>query len=166
MLRTRYLLIGAAVLLVLIFEFMLKNDRLNNTLDMYKAVSDSLRITRNDLGQQIAEKNVIESYREKDFLRIQTQDAIIKDLQKTVKRYEGKLQTAIISTNTTNTLGSNTTVILNDSTGEYPVYKTTWDSKWDKGSIIASKDSIIHNIKIRNKFKFVIGKKSNGWFKK
>jgi hypothetical protein len=133
---------------------------------MYEAANDSLRVSRNKYGQEVSKRLVIEANREKDFLRMVTQDSIIKDLQREVRDYKGKVSAMVISTHTTTSSGSSVTNVISSDSAKYPTYETSWDGEWDAGTIVATKDSILHDIDVKNKFSFTIGQENNGWFKR
>jgi len=52
---------------------------------------------------------------------------------------------------------------IKTDTGSYAsaVYKTDWDEEWSVGKIVATKDSITRDIKIKNDFEMTIGKEKH-----
>lgn len=166
------ILIGITILLsLLLFSKCGNYSELSN---INESINDTLSIERNKLNQEIATIKVLQMQSEKDFLNLKVKDSTINWLQSTVKNYKGRLNTAIVISNTTTSKGASKTLISskNDTIKIdsfiyiMPVYQTSWINKWEKGSIIASKDSIFRNISMRNEFEIIQGEPKNGWFKK
>jgi len=139
----------------------------------YSQMSDSLKIATDKNGVQYGHIQVLRMENERAFLRMKTQDSTVAWLQGFMKEYKGKLNTAIVYSNSTTSLGSSVTSFLAPDTIKrdsliylYPKYKTAWENKWESGKIEATKDSIFRSIKIKNEYEISIGKLSNGWFKK
>ncbi len=155
------LLVLAAVVVVLLWFGCNQRKKRVEQNAMYEAAADSLHYSNDSLTASI---QVIEASREKDFLNMQTKDETIRNLQRVVKDYKGKLASATIATTTTTESGATKaiflkpdTVIENDTVKIYPVYFTDWRDQWSIGSITASHDSIVRDIKIKNQFEFTHG---------
>jgi len=139
---------------------------------MYEALQDTLEQTTNELGQQTSTIALLEADKAKDLLKIKTNDSTVIHLQKVVKDYKGKLASATVLGTSTNDAGSSSTTTDYDTiytdTGSYisPVYKSNWDEEWSVGKIVATKDSISRQIKIKNDFEMTIGKERQGFLKK
>lgn len=157
--------LAAAVVVLLVFGC---NQRKKNkeTNAMYVAANDSLRFSKDSLTASIS---VISTAREKDFLKMQTNDETIKDLQKVVKTYKGKLSQAIVASVDTKDTGATVTTVTDVDTvfrrvGDTvyvetsPTYATDWIDKWSIGEIIANKDTIYRQIWVKNEFEITIGK--------
>ncbi len=155
--------------LIVILAFLLFRscERSKGLQDLQTALNDTLSQTRNKLGQQVTSISVLQSEREKDFLKLQSKDSTVKALQLLVKNYKGKVQSATVaSTETTDSGASKTTetvdtVRLAQKWELRPVYKTEWKERWSEGTIEAHFDSIHRNIKIKNEFTFTHGTKRN-----
>lgn len=140
-----------------------KADRL-----LQEAVQDTLRTTRNKLGQQQAKISILATASKKDFLKLKTKDSTILKLQGLVKKFKGKIQSATVLSNITSITGTGATnvvardtMVINDTVYIYQEYSDTFDEKWSSGVIIANKDSISRDIKVRNEFEI-----TNGWTKR
>lgn len=153
--------------IILAFLLFKSCDRQTTLQDLNNAANDTLLQTRNKLGQQITSISVLTSEREKDFLKLRTQDSSISKLQKTVKDYRGKLTAATIASTQTTDSGKTVTVIKTDTVYKdgkielKPVYSTAWNETWSVGIIEARYDSIHRSIKTRNEFTFTHGYKRN-----
>lgn len=82
------ILVSVIVALVMFFmvKIMINQDKkLKQVNEMYVAINDSLNITKNKLGQQVAKTSVLETTNQKYFLSLQTKDEEIKQLQELVK---------------------------------------------------------------------------------
>lgn len=161
-----YILIG----LVIVLAFMLFKscEKQNEQAGLIETISATLDTTRNELGQQSASISVISTEREKDFLKIKTQDSTIQWLQSVVKDYKGRLKQAVVLSNTTESNGSTETIVRIDTVDNviYETYCTEWENRWEKGWIEAGRDSIHRKIQFKNEYELTIGNRSNGWFKK
>lgn len=122
---------------------------------------------RNSDSLHVAKIAVIQSDREKDFLKIQSQDSMIVFLQQEVKRFKNKLKegqssVTVVESNT-NISGSSSTNISypEQSAGVnkliFPTYSTFKDTEWLKLGIVANKDSIHYDLNVRNKYSVVVG---------
>ena len=162
------------LLVLVLFNCIYTCQRFRSYKEAVSSLSDTLKITRDELEQERARIKVLKFERQKDFLRLKTKDSTIRRLQELVRHYKGLLNTAIILSNQTNDEGVTPAVITHydtvyiseNETIYFPTYQTRWDGRWSKGEIIATKDSIYRNIKIRNEYKITIGNIRNGWFKR
>lgn len=164
------LILAVLVLLVLLLRSCEATKELGN---LYESVNDSVRVERNEKGQEIARNKLLEANRVKDLLNLKTKDSTVLWLQAVAKEYKGKLQSAIVVANSTSTVGGSITTIEKwdtaySDTGKiiYPQYTSTWMEQWSEGNIRATKDSIFRDIKVKNEFEITFGKENNGWFKK
>ena len=127
---------------------------------------DSLKIERNELSQEIAKRKNLEVENEKQLLEIKTKDSTVIKLQKEVKKYKGKAQAAVVIKNKTVIKEKLKTKVVRDSINKKDVYIAKINKPFLNGQIIAKFDSIYLDIEALNKYTIIIGKKSNGWFKK
>ena len=160
------------VIIALIYSGCEDQRQLKEQIALYEASQDTLALSRNKAGQQQAEIALLVADKEKDLLKIKTQDSTLQKLQKVVKEYKGKLRSATVAGVKTADSGATVTTIIKHDTvlveGEqktFPVYKSQWNDKWSKGSITASHDSIIRDISIRNEFEITQGWKKQGFLK-
>lgn len=171
-LDTRNIIIGVLLIIAIILYFKsCGKSKSDEYKGLYEAAQDTLQQTRNELNQQISSISLLQASNEKTFLKMKTQDSTILALQKVVKDYKGILESATVLSVSTGETGKSATVIekwqtIYTDTGEirYPEYKTDWNEKWSIGEIVATKDSISRNIKIRNDFEITIGEeRQGGW---
>lgn len=163
------------LLCILVLAIMLKKscNSQNKAIELTNSINDILHTFIDKNGVQNAYISVLQGDKEKDLLRIKSKDSSIVWLQEVVKYFKGKLNSAIIIGNSTNSIGASGTILSrydtiyeSDHIFIYPEYKTDWNNKWEVGSIIASRDSIFRDIKIKNDYEITLGSESNGWFKK
>lgn len=164
------------ILLFLIYVFVVQKERaaLETKVSLYEGAQDTLKLERNKYGQQEGEIEMLVASNEKYLLDMESRDSTIIKLQSVVKDYKGKLSSASVIGVSTTSGGTTTTIITRVDTvrsplGEvtvYPTYQTSWDTRWSKGFIIATKDTIQRQDSIRNEFEITQGfKKRNGLFK-
>jgi len=172
--KTQFVIALLIIVGILLFRSCKGDLDLKEQIGLYEAAQDTLSQTRNELGEQVSSIALFKADKKKDFLKMKSNDSTIIALQKVVKEYKGKLKTATVLGTSTNDNGSSSTVTDYDTiytdTGNYmsPIYKTDWEEEWSVGKIVATKDSISRNIKVKNKFELTIGEEESkrGWFKK
>ena len=165
-----YVIIGAAIK-----SNYQKNLKAKN--DLYEASQDSLKLVRNQLGQQTATIEVITSENTSLFTKLKIQDKDIYQLQQNIKQYEkkiGNLNTAIIISNST-------IVKLQDSVKNliiaftsdldtpnilYPTYYRKINEEWYNGEITMGLNLLEFNIKNRNDYSITIGDEKISMFKR
>ncbi len=140
---------------------------------MYKASQDSLKLTRDSENRQSASISILEGLTERALQDLETKDSTILWLKGVAKDFEGKLNSATVFSTATNTTGTTSTFVTETDTFwkdsvayVYPTYETSWENRWEIGSIVAKYDSIFRDIKVKNEFEFTQGMESQGWFKK
>lgn len=166
------ILILIAVIIILLWRGCNKDKELKDTATFYAAAQDTLHQTRNELGQQRTSTAMAEAFNRKLFLRFQSQDSSIIKLQEVVKSFKGKLQSASVFSNTTSSIGGNPTIITGHDTiikdsmvFVYPNYESNWTERWSNGHILATKDSIFRDIKVKNEFEMTMGYEKSKWWK-
>lgn len=133
-------------------------------LRLYK---DSLRIT--ERGYQ---KKIIEIQDANDVLNIQTRDSLFNQMQKAFSEFRKELKkdgssVTSFSTTSIHTIEKPTVIIHGDTTKrEYPTYVSNHSDEWRTLEVVANKDSVKTNLKVRDKYNVVLGYESNGLFKK
>jgi len=163
----------AGLVLLLCLNYCNQKENYSELEGLYISANDSLRISTDQQGRQMATIKVLSSTDKSNLLTIYTQDSTIKWLKNVVRDYKGRLERALVFSNETFSEGNTKTIIEAADTvftefgiEIYPRYKTSWESEWETGKIEATKDSIYRVIKMRNEFEITTGKASNGWFKK
>jgi hypothetical protein len=163
---------GAAIA-VLCFLLYCSDDKRRQGEHINSVLADSLETTVDDLGRQTATIQNFKLDKAKDLLKIQTNDSTVIWLQGVVEEYKGKLQAALVASSVTSEEGSGKTRIIGGDTiwkdnvlYVYPNYETDWNKRWSEGYILATKDSISWNFKVKNEYEITVGDASNGWFKK
>lgn len=124
-----------------------------------KAMSDSLHISRNSLGQEVVTTSVLTGSVNslKSELKY-TKDSAWQVINKLLdKNTDNVVYTSVVTSEdgkTKTTVSVDSNKLKKDSCKNYiyPVYKTSWSEKWSTGSITANKDSITRDIKVRNDF--------------
>jgi len=165
------ILIGICIVLFLLLTR--SCDKVSEQKGLLIDLNDTLRVSRNELGEQTAKINILEMERSKDFLKLKTNDSTIFKLQNAVEKYKGDLASATVGSTETGIVGSGETVIIhdtdivyiNDTAYVYPKYESSWENKWELGHIIASKDSVWRSIKVKNEFELTYGEVKKGLFK-
>ncbi len=159
------LLVAILLALKFVYGYSFKQGALENS-KTYGILTESLKVTRDDLGNEIAKREVLEFKSVKDIKNIANISKEVETLKKEVRKYKGKIKNAIIIKNETREIRRVKTEIIKDSTIAYPIYKTSWKDRWSVGSITARTDSIVHSIKIKNEFILTLGKERNGFRKR
>lgn len=165
-----------SVLIVLIFILFAllwwQFSRAKTTREFNKALTDELRLKRNEKGQQEASIAILTAQREQALLQLKSRDTIIQWLQKTVKGYEGALNTAIVLSNRSQSEGTTQTIIIRDTVVRAGKviqiqnnYETKWSNQWEEGYILAKPDSIFRDIRVKNEYEITLGAVKNKFFK-
>lgn len=160
----------ALVIILLLWRGTCNKKESQETL--YNAAQDTLKITRNELGQQVASIQVLQTTNKKQFLDLKTNDSTIIALQQLVKKTKN-LQSAIVVVNhTSNSISGNTVVtnsgdsIIKDSlVYVYPEYSFSRVTEWDSVNIISNKNTTKLDYKIFNEYDITVSYKKKGLFK-
>jgi len=138
-----------------------------------KAFEDTIKVTRNKLGQSVGKISIIETNRTKDFLALATKDSTIQKLQQVVKTYKSKLkgQGVVVIANTEATVSVTAPTVIDSTNKTSPIYTSSFklrdslDKKkvWVYGSTIAKKDSTQISLKYREEVELLIGEESTGF---
>lgn len=167
-------IIGVLIVLVFLLLALLwgQFSKAKTTNEFNQALGDELELIRNEKGQQEASIAVLTAQKEDALLQLRSKDTVIQWLQETVKDYKGALNTAIVLNNTTETQGTTQTVIIRDTVireGKVvriqDFYETSWSNRWEDGYILATPDSIMRDIKVKNEYEITLGAVKNPLFK-
>jgi len=124
---------------------------------------------------------VLQTQELEDFLRIQTADSTVTNLQELISDYKKRLKhkgSATIIESSTNVVTTSPTVVYYDSTSYsgtsktkpsdvMPIYSSNFNLKgWVIGEVIASEKETKIEMSIKNKYSLVIGEEKQGLFKK
>jgi hypothetical protein len=141
------------------------NKKANNLNTLYVSVQDTLKTTLNSKGELESKIEVITTENVNAFIKLKTNDKVIKTLQDQVKYYKNKLSNGSSVTVATTTTHIDTIFVndINDVvfTCDTPTYTTKLDDKfdgWITGKVIQSYDTCKINMDIKNDFSIVIGK--------
>lgn len=169
----RDIIIAVLVLLcgVLLWLTKCQRDKAMNYQNIAEAQTDTLETARNRLGQQTAQILAFEADRKAFLSQINQKDSTIRQLQNLVRKKDAKMA-AIVETQTVDT-GTTQTVIKDTDTIEktgglqyvYPTYYSDWDNKWSQGRILADRDTILRDVKFRNRLE-MWHSKEGGLFQK
>lgn len=144
----------------------------NNKTDtqLIESLQDSVRMYKKE-GKNVSTTSVIETSKSSDFTKLKIKDEEIKKLQNLVKKYEKKLKSGgsvtQFKTITDTKIVTKTITKYDTIRGEiYPIYEGNINKDgWITGNIIATKDSIDANLKVKNEYSVIIGRESQGLFK-
>ena len=153
------------------------NSKPAQTVNLYKALEDTIKRYKDELGRVVNETSVLQASNTKLFLSFNTKNKDIIELQGEVKKYQKELKNGgsvtIIGTETNFNSSSITNVTetkpvkIGDTVFVYPVYSTdTIKNKWVTYKITSSKDSSNLYLKIKNNYTFILGEKREKLFSK
>lgn len=173
------LLIVTLLVVIGILLYMWNNSRakIREQTDLVESLNANLETWKDKDSLNHARIQVIETARTKDFLAIQTNDSLVKELQNTVQDFKKYLKkqgsVTVIKTETgINTVAETkvtpkNTIKNNGQNHVFPEYKSNFDlNGWVKGTTIANKDSTVIDLKIKNDYSVIIGQESQGLFKR
>jgi hypothetical protein len=144
------------VIVILLLLFYRSCEKQEELATAYSAANSEIITAKNKLGQETAQKELIQTENKKAFLNMEAQSKEIAELQKVVKKLRGKNVAATILTNATkrDIVIKTKTILLKDTVDSviYPTYKYTKINDWENFEISASKDSLSMDYKIYNKF--------------
>lgn len=167
--------------LTLIFTLNKCNDyriSSNEVQSMYDAANDSLIITRNKLGEEVAKATVLTASNNELFLSVQFKDKEIQRLQQLVKNAEKRnieLTSALIISNQTNIKLQDSIKNLiagwessPDGDTLYPIYQRSFsiDSCFTKGNILLGNTTFSLDLQIDNSYDVILGSEKVGLFKR
>lgn len=156
------LLIVSLVLMGLLMDTCNSNKNLK---EINASLNDTLVKTVDKLGRETATISNLEVENERMLMDLEIKDTILVWMREVVRDYSGKLQAAIVLSNRTNSTGSTRTIVEYKTDSAYPDYTTSWVNQWEEGKIVASRDSIFREIRIKNDYEITIGDRKNPWFK-
>ena len=160
---------------VIVLGFFLYMEKCNTTkysekaaIELNNALQDTLTTMRNKDSSSTTTISTLRTESVRNFLRLQTKDKVISDLQDIVKDYSSKLKAGNSVTNAlletlVKTQGKTTilykdTVIYNDKYSYiYPEYSDSLINKWITYKGRMNKDSSFSSFIIRNTFSAVVG---------
>lgn len=156
------------VIIILVIALLKSFNSQKELLNLNDSLNSELITEKNEKGQEIAKRKILETSEKKLFLKIKSKDSSIIRLQEIVEDYKGRLYSATLVKNSTKINGKGVTelIVEEKQTISFPTYRTSFSDKWYDITIEAGKDSIKWNSQIRNEFEITIGEESNGWFKK
>ena len=137
-------------------------DKINS---MYSNVVGDLRLMRDRDGYEIAKRDAIIGLSEGSMSKIADLNDEIALLKLEVKKYKGSVRSASVIKTVSKSDAVTKTVVeyIKDSCN--PTYKTSWSNEWDSGTVVATKDSIKHDYKIKNTFSVIVGDEKEGFWK-
>ena len=157
-------LIAVVALLILAYGIFATNKWVSVSTDKnqleenYEALNAELVITKNDLGHEVATREIVQVTNKEQLLALQSQDSLFKLLQNEVKRLDKKLDgvgsaVAAISTST-NVSGQTSTVVVRDTINNREVYYSNIDQfgNWITGFHLLGEDTSYIDLNVRNDF--------------
>lgn len=150
------------------FSYYFNSQKLTENKSLLSSLNSKLELSKNKLGQEVAKREIIETYNTKMFTRMELQDSTLKDLQKLVKDNRKLIKnsgSATILEGETIIDNSTITNIYQDKDSNV-VYKSAFKNEWIDYTIMAKKDTTSLNLKFTNKYDIVLGYEKQGFFKK
>jgi hypothetical protein len=146
------------------------NDNLKEQETLQEALNAKLDVWKAKDGLNHAKIQVLETRNTRDFLSLQTNDATVKELQRTVKEFEKYLKkqgsATVVTTSTDVDTSSETEVTFLPGDSIFPVYTSQFNLKgWVIGETRANKDSTNLTMSIKNEYSVIIGREKQGLFK-
>ena len=141
------------IIMVMIVVFCVReceNKRvLANRDEVNSAIMDSLRISKNALGQSTGTTTVISSESPEYFLSLRSKDSTIVKLQKLVEKYKNKIkkQGSIAIINSEGTVDLTVPTEIDNSNSENPTYNSRFSlldssgKSWGGGTVVSKPDS-------------------------
>jgi predicted RNase H-like nuclease (RuvC/YqgF family) len=161
-------LVGVIILLLLFHGCEARNFK--EEINLLKAAGDTLTKTKNKDGTETAKIALLQASNTKMFLKLQTQDEEIRNLQSEVKKNKKKISSGG-SVTTFSTTTDYTNIAKTDSTKkdiagcDSIFYYSNKDSTWVKYSIESRKDSTTLHLKVKNAYTVVLGREKIGFLK-
>lgn len=167
-------IVGVIIIIILTILYSKSQKQLHQANNLYEATNAKLEKWVDKDGVNRAKIQVLETEKTSDFIKLNSKDSIIIELQNNVKEMKKYLKkqgsVTNISTSTTIDAISETEVIPNEVESEYPIYwskfnlKDKDDFSWVFGESFATKDSTTLNLKIKNKYSLTLGLEPQGFF--
>ena len=144
------IIIGLVGLLIL--QIRCSNQKIELFKNINETMNDSLKVYKNDKGQNVSSISINEINRLK---------GLTDSLKKEVKKLKKLRNVTVIKTTTEKIVAGETivehdTVYIDSIEIIKPVYLTSWNNDWSKGSVKATSDSIKVNYTEYNKFRFTL----------
>lgn len=169
-----FLFIFIGLILISIF---LNTNKNSEKIDLIEALNSDLKKWKDIDSLNNAKIQVLQTEKTKTFLKLKTNDSLVKELQKLVKKKDkeySSLYSATIFNSSTNINTSTVseiikydTIISNNTVSIYPTYSSKLNlSNWIYGKVISNKDSSILDIKVRNIYSITIGVEKKNIFSK
>lgn len=176
------ILLASTLILALLFSITMcvskkRISELEQTEKLYSVSQDSLKTTKNKLGEETAKVEVLEAEQNTLFTQLHLKDKDINRLQILVTKYEkenGNLNTAIIISNQTilklrDSLRAaiiGYTHPIDSPTVSYPIYKRSINKQWYAGTIVMGLDTLDLSLKVKNEYDITIGDEKVSLFKR
>lgn len=161
----RIALIAIAIIILLIAKIQCNRNTLDQLYSINAAMGDSLHITTNKLGQEVASRKVFQSSAE--FFKRQVRsasDSLVMKLMAEINRSTVSNSHFITSTSSTDSTSKVTTSYASGDSCN-PIYRGNYISAWDSVNIRASRDKIVFSYVVYNEFKVEQFLKRRGLFK-
>lgn len=138
------------IIAILCFTQFKSCERQNGQQALIDSGKDTLVTSRNELGQERAQRKVMYGSYAALQLSANDKDSTIRKLVKLVNKKT--ISATIVNTETVVKGETKTEVVYEKGDSVFPTYKTSWTDRWSSGMIVAKKDSIIHNFISYNEF--------------
>lgn len=148
--------------IALVFRCRNKNHKIHEQSNLIESLQSGLKTWKDKDSLDHAKIQIIETSRERDFLKIQSKDSTITELQDLLKKSKINKRGSVTVIKTSTKVNTKTQTQVKDD-----IYLSHFNlDNWVIGNTIASRDSTEINLKIKNDYSVVIGNESQGWFKK
>lgn len=170
-------IIGSIIILILLIILILSikqnKDKALELENLSNSLNDTLKIWKDKDSINYAKISLLETSKVNDFIKLQTKDKEIKELQKEVNNYKNKLG----SSGSVTKFRTITNVELREVTkidtlrivnglDKFPEYSSEINKDgWIVGVIVANSDSIKADLKVKNDYSVIIGEERQGLFK-
>ena len=150
------LLVACILLSLFLWRSCNKIKENKNFMSLYEVSQDSLHKTVNKLGQETTTTALLYGDVANFKKLISSKDSTLRKLQAIANKKT--ISATIINNSTSNTVGTNTTVVGKDTVFIdnkiliYPEYSSKFEDKWQKINTIANKDTIITEYVVYNEF--------------
>jgi hypothetical protein len=176
--------IGVICLIIAIFLTIYINTnvkfKLNQAINNLSIANDSITTYKNKKGELVSEISVLQTEKTKDFIKIQSQDTQIKELQQLIKskEKEGKeVQMALILANNTfldyqdsieNLIVGYELKLGDTNKVKYPIYNRKIDmfKNWATGNVRIGISTFDIKLTTRDSLEITFGTKKEHWYSK
>lgn len=145
------------------------NSKAEENKNLLKSLNSELVVWKDKDSINHAKIAVIETKRAKDFIKLESNDSLVKQLQATVKKHKSKLKNkgSVTNVSTTTEIKATAETQIIEIDSNYTEYRSNFNiGGWVIGTTSSNKNTTTIDFVVTNDFSVIIGEDSNGWFKK